>query len=501
MSAAAIDPDDQAYALLEQGRLDDALAAIEPHARRANAPHHELAAYAAVLKALGRRDDALAVYLRAVAIDPRSGVAEHNLAALQGDMNQYAAAEASARRAFAKGLQAPETWLVLARAIQGQGRNDEAEAAYRRALAMQPAMADAHRELAQLIWMRDEDVTAAAATLREAVAAFPADPVLALQLAKALQYGGRKDEAYAVLLDGIGRSAVIQPMLESAASILAGELGKGVAAVNHAERGLSVAPEDVALSINACDAQLGVGRAGLAARIAEGLHQREPDEQQVIARLATAWRMMDDPRYRALYDYGAMVQGWTIDTPKGWPDLAAYLADLATALRAAHTVTGHPFEQSLRQGSQTHADLVISEDPAIRAFFQAIDGPIRRHMAWIGEGSDDLRRRNTGEYRIQGAWSVRLRPGGYHVDHVHPRGWLSSACHIELPPSAQGEGREGWLKFGEPGIPTQPPMGAEHFVRPEPGRLVLFPSYMWHGTVPFSGEAERLTIAFDIVPG
>jgi hypothetical protein len=29
---------------------------------------------------------------------------------------------------------------------------------------------------------------------------------------------------------------------------------------------------------------------------------------------------------------------------------------------------------------------------------------------------------------------------------------------------------------------------------------VLFPSYMWHGTVPFGGDTTRLTIAFDIVP-
>jgi hypothetical protein len=39
-------------------------------------------------------------------------------------------------------------------------------------------------------------------------------------------------------------------------------------------------------------------------------------------------------------------------------------------------------------------------------------------------------------------------------------------------------------------------------VRPEPGLLALFPAYLWHGTVPFSGDPDdtRLTIAFDVVP-
>jgi hypothetical protein len=38
-------------------------------------------------------------------------------------------------------------------------------------------------------------------------------------------------------------------------------------------------------------------------------------------------------------------------------------------------------------------------------------------------------------------------------------------------------------------------------VRPEPGLLILFPSYFYHGTVPFEDHRHRTTIAFDVVPG
>jgi hypothetical protein len=37
-------------------------------------------------------------------------------------------------------------------------------------------------------------------------------------------------------------------------------------------------------------------------------------------------------------------------------------------------------------------------------------------------------------------------------------------------------------------------------VQPRVGTLVLFPSYMWHGTVPFRSTQARTTIAFDVVP-
>jgi tetratricopeptide (TPR) repeat protein len=36
--------------------------------------------------------------------------------------------------------------------------------------------------------------------------------------------------------------------------------------------------------------------------------------------------------------------------------------------------------------------------------------------------------------------------------------------------------------------------------KPRPDRLVLFPSYMWHGTIPFHDAQPRTTIAFDVVP-
>jgi uncharacterized protein (TIGR02466 family) len=161
----------------------------------------------------------------------------------------------------------------------------------------------------------------------------------------------------------------------------------------------------------------------------------------------------------------------------------------------------HPFHQSVRHGSQTMQPLLGSDDPALVAFFQAIEKPIREHMAHLGQGADAHRRRNTGRYTLDGAWSVSLKPGGFHKDHFHPQGWLSSAFYVQTPAQAVDAGdRQGWIRFGRPPIKLDPPLEAEHHVRPQPGRLVLFPSYMWHGTEPFTTDEKRLTLAFDAVP-
>jgi tetratricopeptide (TPR) repeat protein len=484
--------------LLNENRPDEALAAILPAATRKDADIHVLSAHALALKALQRLDEAIGVYRRAIQAAPRSAVAEHNLAAALGDAGELAEAEAAVRRALAKGLNAPQTWLVLARALQGQDRFDEAEAAYRQAIGRQGDDAGALADLAQLIWMRTESLLAALEPIDEAIAAYPADPRVRAAKARLLEYAGDRGRAYEVLAEALqGQDQ------DAALNIQASHLAAWTdpeRALAHAERAMALAPQSLESLTALCLANLAAGRAQAASDLAGSLRERAPLDQHAVALQATAWRLLGDPRYAELYDYETLVRAWTIDTPEGWSSLPAFLADLAVSLEQRQRLRTHPIGQSLRHGVQTQQRLDRSVDPVIQAFFKAIDGPIRRHIAALGGGTDPLRIRNAGGYRIEGAWSVRLRPGGFHTDHLHARGWLSSACHITLPRTVE-QGQEGWLRFGQPGVPTAPSLKAEHQVKPEPGKLVLFPSYMWHGTVPFTGDEPRLTIAFDLLPG
>ena len=479
-------------------RYAEALQVTTPLVGAADASEALLSAHAVSLKGLERHDEALTAYRRAVVSAPQSGVAEHNVAATAGDLMLYPEAEAAAHRAFAKGIDAPETWLTLGRALQGQDRFDAAEQAFHEAIRRRPSYPDAHRSLSQLLWMRSEDLTAATAFVDAAIAAYPMEGSLRLLKSSLHDYAGDAAGAYAVLAEALGPQS--DATLHAAAARAAVPLDP-VKAIAHAEAALALAPNEIQVHLSLCEAQLAAGRADEAERTAEGLRRARPLDQHVLGYLAVAWRLKGDPRYGELYDYERLVRPWRIDTPQGWSSLTAYLADLKAALERLHSLRTHPVGQSLRQGTQTGQSLRHSDDPAIRALFQAIDGPIRAHIAELGKGKDPLRARSLGGYAMKGIWSVRLRPGGgRHVDHVHQEGWLSSACYIDVPPAIEAEGRQGWIKFGEPGMPTQPKLEAEHFVKPEPGLLVLFPSYMWHGTVPFSGEAPRLTAAFDLLP-
>jgi len=492
------DPVREADALVAADRANEAVALLESVIARGHAELDSLSALGRALKAAGRYEDALAAYQRAVCVAPQSAVAEHNVAAVLGDLARHADAAAAAQRALAKGLDAPETWLVLARALQGQARLDEAEAAYRECLRRRPTDAAAHRDFAQLRWMRTGDARNASIALDAAISANPANGSLAIVKSKVLQFAGDDQDAYATLFTAVERAPGDRNLLRAAA-LSAGRAGMPQAGLALAERGLTIAPEDPHLLLVRAQAKLAMGDAEGAAADALKVRVRLPLDQLGIAVLATAWRLLGDARYRELYDYSAFVLSLRVAIPRGWESLPSYLADLANALIQYHSYRNHPFDQSLRGGSQA-SDLLKSDHPAIRVLPEALNPPLLQALSRLGAGSDPVRARNVGSYRFAGMWSVRLHPGGHHVDHVHPAGWLSSACYVTLPELGDQSGREGWIKFGEPGIPTRPILRAEHFERPEPGKLLIFPSYLWHGTVPFQKGQHRLSFAFDLLP-
>jgi tetratricopeptide (TPR) repeat protein len=452
---------------------------------------------AARLKAEGRWPEAIAAYEAIVQAFPTQAVAFHNLASTLGDAGRAAESERAARHAMRLGLGAPETRLVCARAVQSQGRFDEAEQWLREALKRRPLYLDALRDLAQLRWMCTASSDEAVRPVDTALRAAPREPELVLLKAQVLGAAGDAAAGLDLLrqasaaLPGHGRLA---HALASAA-LQAGEVAESLAA---AERAMGLAPDESATHVTWIDALLVLGEWRRAEQAALARQARSPLDQHLLARLATVWRLLGDARYGQLYDYDGLVSVLQLATPPGWATLGDFLADLEAVLHDEHRYRTHPFQQSIRQGSQV-ANVLQLPHPATQALAFAIDGPIVEHLARLGSGGDPVRGLNRGGYATRGGWSIRMQAGGVHVNHVHPEGWISTACYVERP--AALEGREGFLKLGEPGIPLSPLPPAERFIEPQLGRIVLFPSYMWHGTVPFTTAGTRMSVAFDIVPG
>jgi hypothetical protein len=233
-----------------------------------------------------------------------------------------------------------------------------------------------------------------------------------------------------------------------------------------------------------------------AANLLEAVVRAEPGNLSAWALLEVAWRMLDDPRHEWLVGKAGLYAASELALSR------SELEGIGSALRKLHWARAQPLGQSVRGGTQTAGQLFLRTEPDITLLQNALAAAIRQFVA--GLPTVDLRHpllrhRNMG-MAFGPSWSVRLTGGGYHAAHFHPNGILSSACYIALPEAvADASEKPGWLEIGRPppelGLDL-PPLAT---FEPKPGRLVLFPSFLFHGTRPFPA-GERLTVAFDLVP-
>jgi tetratricopeptide (TPR) repeat protein len=143
---------------------------------------------------------------------------------------------------------------------------------------------------------------------------------------------------------------------------------------------------------------------------------------------------------------------------------------------------------------------------------EASPGPVARLMLWIekqvqlylsslpSELSHPYLAWKPQQWDTQ-AWGVIIGAGGHQRSHIHPDGWISGVYYIKVPDSVQINtcSKAGCLEIGAPpnafignhAFPTK-------VLRARPGTMHLFPSFLWHRTLPYQYPGERICIAFDI---
>ena len=103
-----------------------------------------------------------------------------------------------------------------------------------------------------------------------------------------------------------------------------------------------------------------------------------------------------------------------------------------------------------------------------------------------------------GSARCLGGYAFSRWPSSFNI---HPDGWLSGVYYVSVPENAHENGRSGCLVLGcleIKGLDVPPPWGIRD-IRPIPGRLVLFPSYIPHATVATNLDDVRISVAFDVI--
>ena len=455
-------------------------------------------ALATVLRQQQRSGEAEAAYRKAIALQPNYAAARHNLGALLCQQERAQEALAELDRAQALGVHSRELWLNRGHALLKLDQATAAEQAYARAVELEPQDPEAQLDLARLRYMLGDP--AFDRSMRAAVRSLPGALPLQLTYARLLRCCGDLYAAETHLQRLTGESAAAAEAHCALAGVLQ-EQGQLVTAEHHAQAAVDARPDSTTALESLIALRLALGRIDSALPLIHAQRTRNPNEQRWLAYESLAARLSGDPWYGELCDYGELVRSYDLAPPSGWRSMDELNAALLQALTKRHLFARHPFDQSLRNGSQTTSSLLASSDPAIRAVLDLFTAAAADYADALGAADDHpFRLRNRGVPRIDKCWSVQLHREGYHVNHIHPEGWISSAYYVSVPEETRDEvTMSGWIKFGEPSFAIAG-CGIERCVQPRAGRLVLFPSYIWHGTTPIHGAELRTTIAFDALP-
>lgn len=351
---------------------------------------------------------------------------------------------------------------------------------------------------AELGWQSSDPAWLSA--YQTAIAQKDVSPLVFLEYANKLQKAGDAVTAEKVVDLGLshadGNSGLL--LLKGYLRREAGDFTGSLNWLSQAQNGSTQASEAFSEQVISL---LALDRVDAAIALAKDLCSAKPLDQAYWALLAACYKQaQDDKRYRQLYDFDNFIAAFELAAPNGYSDIAEFNQQLLSTLHSLHISNQHPLQQSLRQGTQTEDHLFYRQDIILQQLQQQISAAVSEYIAQLPNNkAHPFLQRKAEQFRYSGAWSVRLRQQGFHRNHYHGDGWISGCYYVSVPAAVNQSGN-GWIKFGQPEMGRHFTHQPDYLVKPQAGLLVLFPSMMWHGTVPFDDEQYRVTVAFDIVP-
>lgn len=467
-AAAADDALVRGTALLQSGDPAAALPLLRDAMQGLPADARAAFRYGTAAFLVGDPAQAVEGFGAAVQREPAWVEAWNNLAAAQARSGDYAAAIEAARTALRLAPDRGASYQALAALLSNQFDRASLEEGLQLALRLlqaDPRAADTHRT-ASILLRKLGDLPRAETHARQALALAPDDVDAIDALGELLLQRGKAGDAVAVYRAALQHG--------TASLLLRRQFG-------------------VAL--------LQAGEAMAAAEVLREVQHDAPEDQRAIAHLGVALAVSDGvaaaERHLGLTRHVHAVE---IPPPPGFVDDHAFRQALAADIRRHSRQRWEPAGLAARN-AYLSGDLLADQTPAIRGFEQRLRAAIDAFIARCTPDPDDAFLRNVPRgYRLH-VWATQAAGRGFIDTHIHEESWLSGAYYVELPDAIREDdpAQAGWIEFGRPYADLPPvPEALLQRLCPQAGTLLLFPSYLFHRTLPHAGGGERISISFDL---
>lgn len=471
-------------------------------------------------------EDAATTYRNALALDSSIAEIHFNLGSVYSNLGRLDEAISCYRKAAALKPHLAVAWFNLGIALQQQSRWEEAVAAYRRAIAIEPGFYEAYGNLGTVL-QRQGKLVDAVECYRKGLAIQP-DPLGHFNLGTALRDQGLHKEAsdsylkalemnpnYADAHNNLGEIFRDQGNMDQAivcyenaiaidsdhpgANYNMGEFlylaKKFEDAIPYFERSHYLDYQERAMECMYRVGRLDEFREKLKAMVQSG------SKSMMLATLsthhATNYGVPDE--YNFCPD--PMRFAWHTNIPElAEPDSPLLQEVLDTINR---TPIASRMQGRLYSGMQSAGNLLKRPEPAFQKLAALVKQKIVEYREQFADEDCELIRSFPAPDKVEfsSSWYLKMKKGGNIASHIHEEGWISGCVYLKLPTRAPGsiEAAFEYSTDGD-GMPRWHDDFPAHVVVQAVGDIVLFPSSLYHRTIPFSADEERVCVAFDLKP-
>lgn len=407
---------------------------------------------------IGRLDDAVNSYRKAIALQPQFFEAHGNLGTVLQKQGKLEEAITSYKYGLSINPQDVRGHFNLGTALRDNGNLEAAISSYQQAIQLFPNYTDAHNNLGETL--RDQgNMEAAIVNYQHALALNPQHPQANYNMAEFLYLAKRFDEAI--------------PFFET--SQLDDWQARSLYCLYKAERF-----DEFKVKLDT---------------LAATTQHTSP----FIATLATHYAINFDIEN----PYNFCKNGFDFVYQHSIPELAKPDSELLKSLLhdINNTEIAERKQGMLHFGTQSAGNLFKRPEASFRTLSELIKQEFINYQNRYAGANCELIKSFPSSLEFTSSWYVKMRQGGHLDPHIHEIGWISGAVYLSMPKDKQHPD-EGCFEYGVHGdnYPQKHNNFPAELVAPNVGDIVLFPSSLFHRTVPFNSNEERICIAFDLKP-
>ena len=154
----------------------------------------------------------------------------------------------------------------------------------------------------------------------------------------------------------------------------------------------------------------------------------------------------------------------------------------------------------LTNGIQTSGNLLLLQYPFIKSIKNALKLKIEKYRQIFKNSGQGFINNWPENYKLS-AWMVSMKNGGFLKSHNHEYGWITGSFYLQIPKYNNNNDDSGKIAFSYQG--PRYPYKEKNFnltvKKIETRDICIFPSSLFHHTIPFESTAERICFVFDLV--